>query len=588
MAAQSQTASATDRVDRDDSRSAPEKASEPIQGFDEQPSRFGFRWFVPALARSREIWRDVVFASLGIQVIGLTTPLFAQVVVDKVVVHHTYGTLLAVGLGLAMFLIFNALMSFLRSYLVLHTGNRVDAVLSSEVMSHLLRLPLPYFERRPTGTTVARLQAAETIREFLTGAAMTLVLDAPFLVIVIAVMFWYSWQLSLIALAVIALLAALGALVTPVLRERINRQFMLGARNQAFVTEYVAGAETVKALQAEPLLERRYGDYLTTYLESSFATRNLANTYNVLASALEQTMTVSILVVGALFVMRGDGFTIGMLVAFQMFAARMAQPMLRIASLWQEFQQANIAVKRLGDIMNAPAEPHSPASTRTSTESAALIELQGVSFRHRDDHPFLYRNLSVAFPKGALILLTGPSGCGKSTLAKLMLGFYQPTEGRLLLDGHDLQHLSANELREAFGVVLQETVLFSGTLRDNLSMANPEASLDDIRVACKRAEIHEAIERLPRGYRTEIGEHGVGLSGGQRQRIAIARALLKRPRALIFDEATSGLDQRTAESLAGTINQLKGMATIFFIAHQVPRGLAVDEAFRFGARMGNG
>jgi ATP-binding cassette, subfamily B, bacterial HlyB/CyaB len=401
-------------------------------------------------------------------------------------------------------------------------------------------------------------------------------------------MFWYSWQLTLLALAVMALLAALGALVTPTLRERINRQFMLGARNQAFVTEYVAGAETVKALQAEPLLEQRYGEYLTAYLDSSFATRNLANTYNVLANALEQTMTVSILVAGALFVMRGDGFTIGMLVAFQMFAARMAQPMLRIASLWQEFQQANIAVKRLGDIMNAPAEPHSAAPTRTSIESAAKIELQGVSYRHRDEDPFLYRNLSVSFPTGRLILLTGPSGCGKSTLAKLMLGFYQPSEGRLLLDGHDLRHLSANELRQAFGVVLQETVLFSGTLYDNLSMANPAASQDEIVVACRRAEIHEAIERLPKGYGTEIGEHGVGLSGGQRQRIAIARALLKRPRTLIFDEATSGLDSRTAENLAGTINQLKGSATIFFIAHQVPRGLAVDEAFRFGVRAANG
>jgi ATP-binding cassette, subfamily B, bacterial HlyB/CyaB len=588
MVTLSQTASATDRMDRENFSRASEKTGAPIRGFDEEPRRFGFRWFVPALGRHRGIWRDVVLASLGIQAIGLTTPLFAQVIVDKVVVHHTHGTLLAIALGLAMFLVFNAVMTFLRSYLVLHTGNRVDAVLASQVMSHLLRLPLPYFERRPTGTTVARLQAAETIREFLTGAAMSLVLDAPFLVIVVAIMFWYSWQLTLLALAVMALLAALGALVTPTLRERINRQFMLGARNQAFVTEYVAGAETVKALQAEPLLEQRYGEYLTAYLDSSFATRNLANTYNVLANALEQTMTVSILVAGALFVMRGDGFTIGMLVAFQMFAARMAQPMLRIASLWQEFQQANIAVKRLGDIMNAPAEPHSAAPTRTSIESAAKIELQGVSYRHRNEDPFLYRNLSVSFPTGRLILLTGPSGCGKSTLAKLMLGFYQPSEGRLLLDGHDLRHLSANELRQAFGVVLQETVLFSGTLYDNLSMANPAASPDEIVVACRRAEIHEAIERLPKGYGTEIGEHGVGLSGGQRQRIAIARALLKRPRTLIFDEATSGLDSRTAENLAGTINQLKGSATIFFIAHQVPRGLAVDEAFRFGVRAANG
>ena len=562
----------------------PEESTAPIAGFDEEPRKFGFRWFVPALARHRSIWRDVLLASLAIQVVGLTTPLLTQVTIDKVIVHHTYSTLLAVASGLAMFLVFNAVMSWLRKYLVLHTGNRVDAVLAAEVLRHLLRLPLPYFEHRPTGTTVARLQAVETIREFVTGAAMSFILDAPFLIVVIAVMFWYSWQLSLIALAVVALLAGLSVLVTPVLRERINRQFMLGARNQAFLTEYVAGAETVKALQAEPLLERRYGDYLAGYLSSAFATRQLANSYNVVANALEQVMTVAILVAGALLVMRADGFTIGMLVAFQMFAARMAQPMLRIAGLWQEFQQANIAVKRLGDIMDAPAEPHSVVPARAKGESPGRIELQALSFRYHDSHPYLYRGLSLRIEPGTLILFAGPSGCGKSTLAKLMLGFYQPTEGRVLLDGRDLRHLSANELRQAFGVVLQETLLFSGTLYDNLAMANPHASFDEIVAACKKAEIHDTIERLPQGYRTEIGEHGVGLSGGQKQRIAIARALLKQPRILIFDEATSGLDAPTAESLARTINQLKGSATILFIAHQIPRGLAVDEAFRFGVR----
>ncbi|MGH8673069.1 MAG: peptidase domain-containing ABC transporter, partial [Burkholderiales bacterium] len=416
---------------------AAEKAGAPVRGFEDEPRRFGFRWFIPALARHRGIWRDVLLASLAIQVIGLTTPLFSQIIVDKIVVHHTYGTLFAVAVGLVLFLVFNTLLTWLRQYMLLHTGNRVDAVLASEVLRHLLRLPLPYFEHRPTGTTVARLQAVETIREFITGAAMVFVLDTPFLVVVLAVMFWYSWQLSLIALALIVLLSILGALVTPLLRERINRQFMLGARNQAFLTEYVAGAETVKALQAEPLLERRYSDYLASYLTSSFATRNLANSYNALASALEQAMTVSILVAGALLVMRADGFTIGMLVAFQMFAARMAQPMLRIAGLWQEFQQANIAVKRLGDILNAPAEPHSALPTHAPAEHAGSIELQGLSFRHREDHPFLYRNLSLAITPGTLTLLTGPSGCGKSTLAKLLLGFYQPTEGRILLDGRD-------------------------------------------------------------------------------------------------------------------------------------------------------
>src|SRR5258706_1691913 len=307
------------------------------------------------------MWRDVLLASLACQVVGLITPLFTQVVIDKVVVHQTGSTLIAIAGGLVMFMVFNALMTWMRQYLVIHTGNRVDAVLGTDVLRHIFRLPLPYFEHRPTGVTVARLHGVETIREFITGAAVSFVLAMPFLVIIVAVMFAYSWQLSLIALGIMLLLAAISFLVTPVFRERLNRQFMLGARNTAFLTEYVSGVETVKTLQLEPVLERKYGDFLAAYLASTFTTRTLSNTYNVVANALEQAMTIAILVVGALLVMRNDGFTIGMLVAFQMFAGRMSQPMMRIAGLWQEFQQANIAVKRLADILDAPTEPHSLA-----------------------------------------------------------------------------------------------------------------------------------------------------------------------------------------------------------------------------------
>jgi subfamily B ATP-binding cassette protein HlyB/CyaB len=256
-----------------------------------------------------------------------------------------------------MFLVFNAGMSWLRQYLVLHTGNRVDAVLGSEVFRHLLRLPMPYFEHRPTGVLIARVRAVETVREFMSGAAVSLVLDFPFLLVFAAVMFFYSWQLALIALATLALVSVLSIAITPLLRARLNRQFLLGARNQAFLTEYVAGIETVKSLQMEPRLESRYDEMLAAYLASGFDARQVSNTYNVTANALEQAMTLAILCVGALLVMRNDGFTIGMLVAFQMFAARMAQPMMRIAGLWQEFQQASIAVKRLGDILDAPTEP---------------------------------------------------------------------------------------------------------------------------------------------------------------------------------------------------------------------------------------
>ena len=560
-------------------------AEEEIPGFAAAKPAFGFRWFIPELRKHKKIWRDVLLASLSIQFVGLATPLFTQVIIDKVVVHQTNSTLIVIGVALVMFMVFTSVMTWLRQYLVLHTGNRIDAVLGSQVFRHLLRLPLPYFELRPTGTLVARLHGVETIREFVSGAAVTLVLDFPFLLIFLAVMFAYSWQLSLIAVGLLACIGLMSLLVVPIFRNKLNRQFMLGARNQSFLTEYVAGMATVKSLQMEPHVEQKYGDYLASYLAAGFGTRQIGNTYNVVANGIEQAMTLSILIVGALLVMQNDGFTVGMLVAFQMFAGRMSQPMLRLVGLWQEFQQANIAVKRLGDILDMPQEPHALTPSRESG-GKGRIELKDVAFRYSEHHPWLYRNLDMRFKLGHLTVLMGPSGCGKSTLAKLLLGFYQPQEGHIELDGRDIRHLAANELRQTFGVVPQETVLFAGTLYDNLVMAHPHANFDDVIQACKAAEIHEVIDKLAEGYQTEIGERGVGLSGGQRQRIAIARALLKRPQVLIFDEAVSNLDPQTAEHFAKTINKLKGKVTMLFITHQVPRGLQVDEVFHLGTQQG--
>jgi subfamily B ATP-binding cassette protein HlyB/CyaB len=542
---------------------------------------FGFRWFVPELLKHRRIWRDVLAASAAIQLLALAVPLFTQVIIDKVVVHQTTNTLVVIGLGLVVVMLFSTALGWVRQYLVLHTGNRVDAVLGTRVFEHLLGLPPRYFEPRPTGTIVARLQGVETIREFVSGAAVTLVLDLPFLAVFLAIMFWYSWQLTLIALAILAAIVAISILIVPAIRARLNQQFLLGARNQAFLTEYVAGMETVKSLQMEPQLKSRYGDYLAAYLVAGFNTRQLSNTYAVAANALEQVMTLAILCVGAWIVMRGDGFTIGMLVAFQMFASRLAQPMLRLVGLWQEFQQAAIAVKRLGDIMNAPAEPATLVPGRAAAEVAEL-EVEDLAFRYGPNLPHLFDQLGFRLDPGACVALMGPSGSGKSTLAKLLQGFYAPTAGRILINGRDTRTLAANELRANFGVVPQETVLFSGTIYDNLILANPRATFQQVIQACKMAEIHAVIERLPEGYQTVIGEHGTGLSGGQRQRLAIARALLKRPRVLIFDEATSGLDQETAEAFARTVNQLKGRVTMLFIAHQLPRALQVDSTVRLG------
>jgi subfamily B ATP-binding cassette protein HlyB/CyaB len=545
---------------------------------------FGFMWFVTELLRHKAIWRDVILASLAIQLMALATPVLTQVTIDKVIAHHTTSTLAAIGIALGIFVIFTALLSWVRQYLVLHAGNRIDAVLGAQVFEHLFRLPPRYFEPRSTGVLVARVHGVETIREFLSSAAVTLILDVPFLLIFLAVMFYYSLALTLITCVVLFTIVVLSLAITPLLRRRLNRQFLLGARNQAFLTEYVSGMETVKSLQMEPQLNARYGEYLATYLKAGFDTRQLANTYNVAAHGLEQMMTLAILCLGAWVVMESKEFTVGMLVAFQMFASRLSQPMLHLVGLWQQFQQADIAVKRLGDIMNVPPEPYSMIPSREAKGEGA-IEIRRLSFRYGDNLPYLYRDLSFTITPGACVAIMGPSGSGKSTLARLLQGFYLPSDGAILLDGLDVRHLSANELRQYFGVVPQDTVLFSGTVYENLVIANPHTDFERVVQACKLAEIHDVIEQLPEGYQTRIGEHGVGLSGGQKQRIAIARALLKRPRILIFDEATSSLDAATAEQFAKTVNRFKGKVTMFFIAHQLPRALQVDNEITLELRV---
>lgn len=546
-----------------------------------QARQFGFRWFVPELLKYKKLWQEILLASLVMQLLALATPLFTQAIIDKVVVHRTESTLVVLVIGMLMFMIFSAGLSWLRQYLVLHTGNRVDAVLGASVFERLFRLPPLYFQHRPTGVITARLQGVETIREFIASAAVSLILDGPFLLIFVAIMFYYSVTLTLIVLAVLSVIVMLSLLVAPMFQSRLQQQFLLGARNQAFITEYVAGLETVKSLQIEPHLSSQYSSYLASYLQASFSTRQIANTYNTSANLLEQLMSLLVLGIGAYAVMHNAEFTIGMLVAFQMFAARLSQPMLRLVGLWQQFQQARLSVDRLGDLMNAPVEPYTIIPSRQHKHRGE-IALHDIAFRYAEHLPLVYQNLSLQIMPGQMIGIMGPSGCGKSTLAKLLQGFYQPSAGHIHIDGIDIRYLSANGLRSYFGVVPQETMLFSGTLYDNLQMASPNATFEEITTACKMADIHDVIEAQPRGYQTEIGERGAGLSGGQKQRIAIARALLKRPAILIFDEATSALDGPTAERFAHTINALKGQVTMLFITHAVPKSLRLDAVFRLG------
>jgi len=389
-----------------------------------EPRGFGFGWFVPELLRHRRIWVEVLGASAAIQLVGLALPLFTQVTIDKVIPHQSIATLWAVAVGFAMFIAFGALMNWMRQYLVLHTGTRVDAVLGERVFRHLVRLPLPYFEHRQTGVLVARLNAIEQIREFVAGAAVALLLDCPFLIVYLAVMFWYSWKLTLAVIAALGLVALLSLAVTPLLRARLDRQFLAGAASTAFVTEYVSAMATVKSLQLEPVLEERYGGLLARYLATSFDTRSLANSYQVAAGVLEQTMMLAILVMGALLVMDGAAlaatggpvFTIGMLVAFQMFASRLAQPMLRLVGLWQQFQQTRVAVRRLADIMDMPPEPVALVAQRpqATPARATAIEFREVSFRYSEHHPWLFRGLSFAIRPACSRCLSAPRAAARA------------------------------------------------------------------------------------------------------------------------------------------------------------------------------
>lgn len=530
--------------------------------------RFDFSWFVPELIRYRRIFAEILLASFFVQVLGLISPIFFQLVIDKVLVHNGLTTLQVLIIGLSAVSLCEVLLTALRTYTTIHTTSRIDVALGAKLFHHMLSLPIDYFEARQTGQTVARVHELENIRAFLTGSALTVLLDVLFLFVFLAVMYLYSPWLTLIVVCSIPAYVVLSIAVTGTLRRRIEEKFNRGAENQTFLVESIVGVETLKAMAVEPQMQRRWEDQLAGYVSAAFRTANLANFASNTAQLISKTVVVATLWFGAKAVLAGD-MTIGQLVAFNILAGRVASPVLRLAQLWQDFQQVRISVDRLGDILNAPSEITGAAGQGSLRQIVGNVEFDHVVFRYRPGEREILSDVSFKVTAGEIVGIVGPSGSGKSTVAKLLQRLHVPERGRVMIDGVDLALIDPRSLRRQIGVVLQENILFRRTVRENIALADPALSLDRVIEAAKLSGAHDFILKLKSGYDTVLEERGSNLSGGQRQRIAIARALVTNPRILIFDEATSALDYESEYIIQQNMRRIAEGRTVFIIAHRL-------------------
>lgn len=529
-------------------------------------ARFDFTWFVPAVIKYRKLLLEVLGVSFILQLFALITPLFFQVVMDKVLVHRGFTTLDVIAVGLLVISLFDIILSTLRNYVFSHTTNRIDVELGARLFRHLLTLPLSYFEARRVGDTVARVRELENIRNFLTGQALTSVLDLLFSFVFLAVMFYYSGWLTLIVIVSLPCYALWSASLTPVLRRRLDEKFARGADNQSFLVESVSGIGTIKAMAVEPQMTRRWDQQLAAYVAAGFRVTRLANIGQHGVQLIQKLVTVATLWLGARLVIAGD-LSVGQLVAFNMLAGQVAAPVIRLAQLWQDFQQVGISVERLGDILNTRTEL--PASRAALPQIQGRISFEDVVFRYRPDGPEILKQLSLDISPGETVGIVGRSGSGKSTLTKLVQRLYVPEGGRVLVDGNDLALADPAWLRRQIGVVLQENLLFNRSIRDNIALSDPGMPLEGVIQAAKLAGAHDFIMELAEGYDTMVGEHGASLSGGQRQRIAIARALVTNPRILILDEATSALDYESERAVMQNMRAICQNRTVIIIAHRL-------------------
>lgn len=543
---------------------------------EESSKKFGFSWFIPTILKFKRQFISVLIAVFFIQILGILTPLMTQVVVDKVLSHHAINTLYTIAIGIFIVYIYELAISLCKSYLFVHTTNRIDVTLSARLFHHLFGLPLKYFESRRVGETVARVRELDQIRSFLTGTPLSSMIDVIFVVVYIIVMFFYSVNLTWIVIASMPVFAILSLIITPLFKKSLDKKFETGAKAQSFLVESINGIHTVKSFALETAFEEKWGDLQSDYVKAGYKTSMISQTSNAIATFIQHAVDLIVLVFGAKAVIDGT-LSIGQLVAFRMLAGRVSGPVLRLVQLWQEYQQASLSVKRIGDIFNSPMERRKQNSIQRLPELKGKVKFENVRFRYRMDGSDVLHGISFDIKENKIYGLVGRSGSGKSTISKLIQRLYIPQSGRISIDGLDLSLIDPCMLRRQIGVVLQENFMFNGTVAENISIHCPNASIEKIMETARIAGAHDFIMELDEGYDTIIGEKGISLSGGQKQRIAIARAIINNPRILIFDEATSALDYESESIIQRNLKDICKNRTVLIIAHRLSTLAAADE-----------
>jgi ATP-binding cassette subfamily B protein len=530
--------------------------------------RFGLSWFVPYLSRYRRVLIEVFIASFFVQLAALANPLVIQLIIDKVIVQNSISTLNILGVLLLAVGVFEAVLTTLRTYLFVDTTNRIDMSLGSQIIDHLLRLPLRYFDKRPVGELSTRINELENIRQFLTGTALTVVLDALFSVVYIVVMLFYSWQLTLVGLGTIPLFVVVTLIAAPTVSRQLRTKAERNAETQSYLVEVMSGIQTVKAQNIELRSRFSWQKKYAKFVAAGFKTVLTSTLANSTSQFLSKLSSLLVLWVGAYLVLKGE-LTLGELIAFRIISSYVTTPILRLAQIWQNFQETGLSLERLSDIVDTPQEAEIDRNNIPLPAVSGAVKYENVSFRFAASGPLQLSNVSVEFAAGEFVGIVGQSGSGKSTMMKLLLRLYDAESGRILVDGYDIAKVELYSLRRQIGVVPQDTLLFDGTVQENIALTNPDATTEEIIEAAQIAVAHEFIMTLPNGYNTRVGERGSALSGGQRQRIAIARSVLQRPKILVLDEATSALDYPTERQICLNLARAFKGNTVFFITHRL-------------------